>query len=165
MSSSLLTERPAVVEEVLHEGVMSAFNCLGSSADFGVVGCVVAAVSTEPFQDTEGSPKVEFYCRCSLVGCLLRLVGGLGGGQGRGIFGFFRGKASGKCSGALVARCCSVLVVLPAATLPVTVVAVVVLQSCASFRLLYIHEGLDRKGGKRLGAKTCKVWVGRHHTE
>lgn len=55
----LLTERPAVVEEVLHEGVMTGFNCLGSNADYGVVGCVVASVSREPFQDTEVSPKVR----------------------------------------------------------------------------------------------------------
>eukprot|EP00752_Nemacystus_decipiens_P009822 g8764.t2 len=56
--TELLKERPAVVEEVTDEGVMSCFNCLGSSAVFGVVGCVVAAVSTEPFQDTDTSPKL-----------------------------------------------------------------------------------------------------------
>lgn len=55
----LLTERPAVVEEVVHEGVMTGFNCLGSNADYGVVGCVVASVSREPFEDTEVSPKVR----------------------------------------------------------------------------------------------------------
>lgn len=55
----LLTERPAVVEEVLHESVVTGFNCLGSSADYGVVGCVVASISREPFLDTEVSPKVR----------------------------------------------------------------------------------------------------------
>lgn len=56
--SRLLTERPAVVEEVLHEDVVSGFNCSGSNQGFGVVGCVVASISREPFQDTEASPKV-----------------------------------------------------------------------------------------------------------
>ena len=59
VSMGLLKERPAVVEEVMDEGVMSAFNCLGSSAVFGLVGCVVAAVSREPFQDTDASPQVR----------------------------------------------------------------------------------------------------------
>lgn len=63
----LLTGRPAVVEEVLHESVVTGFNCLGSSTDYGVVGCVVASVSREPFQETEVSPKVnEFSTRAVL---------------------------------------------------------------------------------------------------
>ena len=52
-------ERPAVLEEVLHEDVISEFNYLGSSGDaFGMVGCVVASVSREPFCTTEVSLKV-----------------------------------------------------------------------------------------------------------
>ncbi|CAM9552550.1 unnamed protein product [Ectocarpus sp. 12 AP-2014] len=56
--SRLLTERPAVVEEVLHEDVVSGFNSSGSNQGFGVVGCVVASISREPFRDTEVSPKM-----------------------------------------------------------------------------------------------------------
>jgi len=41
ISSSLGNERPAVLEEVLDDEVIADFNCLGTSDDFGLVGCVV----------------------------------------------------------------------------------------------------------------------------
>lgn len=84
-SSSLMTERPAVVEEVVHEGVMSSFDCLRSSAVYGVVGCVVAAVSREPFQDTEGSPKVKFTLVFVCWVCRATVTEGRGEANGEGL--------------------------------------------------------------------------------
>lgn len=53
------SERPGVVESVLDADVLAGFNCLGSSEAFSVVGCVVAAVSLEPFEKTEALPKAR----------------------------------------------------------------------------------------------------------
>lgn len=55
----LSAERPAVLEKVCDESVLAEFNFLGSSERFPLVGCVVAAVSKEPFASTEVSPKVR----------------------------------------------------------------------------------------------------------
>lgn len=60
MSSSLGNERPAVLEEVLDDEIITDFNCLGTSDDFGLVGCVVASVSREPFCTTEVPSKVGY---------------------------------------------------------------------------------------------------------
>lgn len=59
VSSSLGNERPAVLEEVLDEEIIADFNCMGTSDEFGLVGCVVASVSKEPFCTTEVSLKVS----------------------------------------------------------------------------------------------------------
>lgn len=61
ISSSLGSERPAVLEEVLDDEIIADFNCLGTSDDFGLVGCVVASVSREPFCTTEVPFKVRRY--------------------------------------------------------------------------------------------------------
>lgn len=57
-SESLSSTRPAVVEMVLDEEVVTCFSSLRTGGALGVVGCVVASVSREPFESTESAPKV-----------------------------------------------------------------------------------------------------------
>lgn len=55
----LSVERPAVVEEVMDDTVLSDFNYFNSSDMFPLVGLVIASVSREPFERTEALPNVR----------------------------------------------------------------------------------------------------------
>lgn len=51
--------RPAVVQEVLQEDIVGVFCVKGTNTPFPVVGTVIAAVSREPFENTEPSQEVR----------------------------------------------------------------------------------------------------------